>query len=522
MLVIRQLTNVGVSLALLLIVGQPVIAQTPLTKTDKNQRENLVQATPDPAQAEDLLPVPDKDDTTNKYQAAPNYLNNSGNPLLFPTLPSEVDIKAVQPLTLNQAIELALKNNKELQGARLQLEQAQAQLDEQEARLYPTLDSQFNFSRDSSIGAAQQNLRARRLVEGTGVAPQTFPKESTNATGQLSLVYNLYTGGERAARIRVAEQQIQNQQLEVERLAEETRLRAGDNYYQLQRSDAQVAIAQAAIEDATQSLRDAQLLEQAGLGTRFSVLQAEVDVARANQDLTTAISDQRIARRTLVELLSLGQQVELTAADPIEEAGNWPLSLEESIILAYKNRAELQQQLVQREISEQNRKIALSEIRPKVDLSANYEYADNFDDEIAVVDGYSFATTARWRFFDGGAAFARARQQERNIDLANNQFARIRNQVRLQVEQAYYSSVANQENIQTAALSVESATESLRLARLRFQAGVGTQTDVINSQRDLTDARSRYLQAIVDYNRSLNELQRAVSNWPDGRLFELR
>lgn len=82
--------------------------------------------------------------------------------------------------------------------------------------------------------------------------------------------------------------------------------------------------------------------------------------------------------------------------------------------------------------------------------------------------------------------------------------------------------VANQENIQTAALSVESATESLRLARLRFQAGVGTQTDVINSQRDLTDARSRYLQAIVDYNRSLNELQRAVSNWPDGRLFEVR
>ena len=81
--------------------------------------------------------------------------------------------------------------------------------------------------------------------------------------------------------------------------------------------------------------------------------------------------------------------------------------------------------------------------------------------------------------------------------------------------------MASKENITTSAKSVESATESLRLARLRFQAGVGTQTDVINSQRDLTDARSRYLQAIVLYNRSLNTLQRAVSNLPDRRLFEL-
>ncbi|PSF37163.1 transporter [Aphanothece hegewaldii CCALA 016] len=529
MLVIRSFTNIGSSLALLLIVGQQVTAQTPLSEvvsnsgsTSQTTSQTLPQTTPDPAQAEDLLPLPNRNDQSNKFERAPNYLNPSGNPLIFPTVPDEVDIKTVQPISLNQAIELALQNNKDLQSARIQLTQRQEQLTEQRARLFPALDAQFNFSRDSSISAAQQNLQLRRQAEAAGQDFVGINKESTNATGQLSLTYNIYTGGERAAQLKRAEREIKRQKLEVERAAEEVRFQAADNYYQLQRRDAEVAIAQAAIEDATQSLRDAQLLEQAGLGTRFSVLQAEVDVARANQELTTAISNQRIARRTLVQLLSLGQKVELTAADAIREAGNWPISLEESIVLAYKNRSELEQQLVARDIGEQDRKIALSEIKPKVDFSANYEYADNFDDEISVVDGYSFVATARWRFVDGGRAFSRARQADRQIDLANNEFARIRNQVRLEVEQSYYQMVANQENIQTAALSVESATESLRLARLRFQAGVGTQTDVINSQRDLTDARSRYLQAIVDYNRSLNDLQRSVSNWPDGRLFELR
>ncbi len=42
------------------------------------------------------------------------------------------------------------------------------------------------------------------------------------------------------------------------------------------------------------------------------------------------------------------------------------------------------------------------------------------------------------------------------------------------------------------------------------------------AQLNQTDARSRYLQAIVDYNRSLNSLQRAISNLPDNRLFEVR
>ena len=189
--------------------------------------------------------------------------------------------------------------------------------------------------------------------------------------------------------------------------------------------------------------------------------------------------------------------------------------------MAYKNRAELEQQLVQRDISGQERLIALSEIKPKVDFQAGYNYNDNFDDSATITDGYFFQTRVRWTFFDGGRAFARAKQADRNQDIAETEFARQRNIVRREVEEAYFNLVASKENITTSAKSVESATESLRLARLRFQAGVGTQTDVINSQRDLTDARSRYLQAIVLYNRSLNTLQRAVSNLPDRRLFEL-
>lgn len=535
MLVIRYLMTASVGAILTLVWGTSTTAQTvspPRTKFEKlsqveHRNTNVAQMQEQPAPpARESLPglepaQPSQAPAeTRKDEPAPENLDPSANPLQFPTKPEEVDIENVQPITLNQAIELALRNNKDLREARITLERRQAELQEAQAALLPNLSTQVQFDRSGQTTniPGQVNPFTGQTV---GEPEQGF-EESTNFQGNLELSYNIYTGGRRGAQIERAERALRQSELDVERLAEETRFNATDRYYLLQNADAQVAIAQAAVEDATQSLRDAQLLEQAGLGTRFDTLRSEVDLARANQQLTRAISAQRTARRNLAEVLSVGQQVELTAADEIKEAGRWPLSLEESIVQAYKNRAELEQQLLQREISERDRTIALADIKPQVDFFAQYNFRDNFDDEFGIGDGYSFGARMRWTLFDGGAAFARARQADRNIDLANNAFARQRNQIRTQVETAYYELIANQENIETTRLNVQRAEESLRLARLRFQAGVGTQTDVINSQRDLTEARSEFLQAIIGYNQSLNQLQRFVSNQPDNRLFEFR
>jgi OMF family outer membrane factor len=386
------------------------------------------------------------------------------------------------------------------------------------------LTTEFELSRDNSAGTEIQNALAIQNAANSPVPidPILQGESTTNATGNVQLTYNIFSGGERSAQIEKAEKQVRSSRLQVEVTAEQTRFSATDSYYALQGTDAQVAIAQASVEDASQSLRDARLLEQAGLGTRFDVLRAEGDLATANEALTRAISDQRTARRRLVQILGVGQKVELTAADPITEAGEWTIPLETSIVQAYKNRAELEQQLLQVDIYEQDRFIALSSIQPKVDFLANYNYQNNFNDSVGIVDGYSFAARVRWTFFDGGRAFAEARRANRDMDSAQTEFAKQRDQIRFDVEESYYTLTSTKENITSTRTNVTRFEEALRLARLRFQAGVGTQTDVINAQRDLANARGRYLQAIIGYNQALNKIQRAVSNLPDNKLFEIR
>ncbi|MCC5654250.1 TolC family protein [Nostoc sp. XA013] len=436
----------------------------------------------------------------------PENLIPSSNPLQFPTKPEEVRLQGNQPITLAQALELARRNNRDLQVSLLELERNRAALREAQAALLPTLGVSTDITRSQSAGS---QLSSELQEQQTGISS---PDEaSTSFSGQAQLSYNIYTSGRVQANIRAAEEQVRFNELAVETQSEEIRLNVATEYYNLQQADEQVRIAQSAVQNSEASLRDAEALERAGVGTRFDVLRSQVNLANAQQDLTNARSQQEIARRRLATRLSLPQAVNISAADPVQLAGLWNETLEQSIVLAFQNRPELQQFLAQRNISEQQRRQALAELGPQVSLVASYNLLDQFDDSVSVTDGYSLGVQARLNLYDGGAARARADQSRANIAIAETQFAEQRNQIRFQVEQAFSTQQSSLENVQTANTALEQAREALRLARLRFQAGVGTQTDVINSENDLTRAEGNRVTAILDYNRALAQLQRSVT-----------
>ena len=237
-----------------------------------------------------------------------------------------------------------------------------------------------------------------------------------------------------------------------------------------------------------------------------------MQLADETQRLTNSLSQQRISRRQLATRLSLAQSVNISAADPVEIAGLWNFSLEDSIVLAFQNRAELEQQLALRNQSQQRRRIALSDLGPQVSLVATYGVGDTINDDENFGDTYSLGANVSLNLFEGGAARARAAAEEANIAIAETNFADTRNQIRFQVEEAYANLQSNLANIQTASVGLEQAREALRLARLRFQAGVGTQTEVIDAEDDLTEAEGNRVTAIIEYNRSLATLQRNISS----------
>jgi outer membrane protein TolC len=192
---------------------------------------DLDETVPQPGQAPELLPQ--------------RLLGQNSNPLLTPTQPEDVDITRQQPISLEQAIELAYRNNPDLEIARLAVQRSQAALDEARASLTPTVD--LNTRVDVLTNPAQG-------LEGDE-AGNVLPVAAL--TGNVSAAYDIITGGERPARIRAAELQLQQQQLTLEQAQEDTRAQTTLTYYDVQGARERIRIGRDFLAESCRNLRDA-------------------------------------------------------------------------------------------------------------------------------------------------------------------------------------------------------------------------------------------------------------------------
>ena len=268
------------------------------------------------------------------------------------------------------------------------------------------------------------------------------------------------------------------------------------------------------------SYRDARARFNAGVNTKLDVLEAETQLARDRNILTTNRRDQETQRRNLARVLGLPQDVTPTAATPARPLGLWEPTLQESIVAAYNYSEELDQLILDISINNSQANASLAAVQPVVrfvnSTSASRTEGQNGQTSRSDIDMGDFtygvqnstALTASWRLFDGGRARAEYRRSKQAAEESRLNFARTRDQIRFQVERSFLGLRAAIQNIDTTAIEVLSSQESLRLSQLRVQAGVGVQREVVNSQRDLTQAELKYARALNDYNTNLVTLQR--------------
>jgi OMF family outer membrane factor len=432
-------------------------------------------------------------------------------PLALPDKTSQVRIRELRPLGLNDVETLAEVNNPNLKALASQVEQAASGLRAEISLWYPQL-----------------NLRANPFPTYTG--GQQFSNGITG-TGQergltLSNIWRMEAALEaswalinpaRNPRIAVARDNYEKAKNQYLIGLRKLRLDAATLYFNLQEQDEQVRIGQESVRSSQVSLRDARARFQAGVATKLEVLQAETQLARDQQLLTTSLARQSISRRALAANLSLPQDVTPTAKDPSRVLGVWLPSLQESIVAAYTLREELDQALLDISAANSSANAELAQVQPFLNIVNSFSAGRSYGYEfvrapIPNEEGWSADNTVglniSWNIFDGGRARARYRQEKQRAQENRFKFASTRDQIRQEVEESFYQLEQNNRDISTTSREVISARESLRLARLRFQAGVTTQREVVDTQRDLTQAEVRYSSAIADYNRNLADLRR--------------
>ncbi|QNI92753.1 TolC-like outer membrane efflux protein/ RND family [Synechococcus sp. BOUM118] len=447
----------------------------------------------------------------------PAELGDLGTPpsLALPDSPDQVRIHELRPLTLDEALTLAEVNSPSLKAAASQVDQAKSSLRAAISAWYPTVDLSAN---GLPSYLKSYNYRNPDFVPGISGENETYDREK-RADVSLSVRWDIIDPA------RVPEIASQRDAYEQSRDAylialRDLRLQTASSYFQLQEADEGVRIGQASVRASLVSLRDARARFNAGVNTKLEVLEAETQLARDRNLLTDRLASQDLARRGLARELALPQDITPTAATPSAPLGLWEPSLQESIVAAYNYREELDQLILDISIDNSRANSSLAAVQPVLSF-VNTTTSFRSEGQSGVsslgdidMDDYTWgaqnttALTATWRLFDGGRARAEYRRFKRAAEESAYNFASTRDGIRFEVEQSFINLRSAIQNIETTSSEVLSSRESLRLSQLRVQAGVSTQREVVDNQRDLTNAEIRYARAIREYNTSLAQLQR--------------
>lgn len=507
-----------------LVVGVFSSGVLPALSEDEVQAESafIEQAKlPDAIDSRGARPKADPSVISPAVDALPPQLLPLAAPptLALPDAPSQVRIHELRPLTLEEALQLADVNSLQLKAAARQVDQAKSSLRAAIAAWYPTIDLTASGLPEYFASYSYLNPDFVTPDPLTGKTNNDLYGREWRVNGRLQVSWDLINPA-RVPQIAAARDRFERAGDSYLIALRDLRLEVQTAYFALQQSDAGVRIGQDSVKASLVSYRDARARFNAGVNTKLEVLEAETQLARDRNILTSSLRDQDEQRRNLARLLDLPQDVTPTAATPSRPIGSWEPSLQESIVAAYNYSEELDQLILDISINNSQANASLAAVQPVVrfvnSTSASRTEGQNGQTSLSDIDIGDFtygvqnstALTASWRLFDGGRARAEYKRSKQAAEESRLNFARTRDQIRFQVERSFFGLRAAVQSIETTATEVLASRESLRLSQLRVQAGVGVQREVVNSQRDLTQAELKYARAINDYNTNLATLQR--------------
>ncbi|MED1798194.1 TolC family protein [Brevibacillus porteri] len=333
-----------------------------------------------------------------------------------------------EELTLEKAVEQALKTNAALNEIRLDAKNA----DLNQSLTYVS-NSDLPSDAIASLEAAQQ-------------------KYYNNAKGAQAKKLNA---------------------LYVKSAESKTKLGAQDVYYKLIFAQDDLNLKKQSLARSEAQLKVAKAAFDVGTNAKTDVLEAEMGVAAAKAELKTAENNLEIARMNLNDFLGVDLTKEWKHISSNKQTAPIKMTLKEAEEKALSNR---------NEITQAQEELKLAELNVKL------------------ISDFTAASTLQGQMARNG------------VEKANLEIEKQKRAVTKDVTEAYLNLNAAREAIDFSKSAKDSAAESYRLKNLRFENGLATTLDVIQSEEALSKSENQYQKAVLTYNLAVVAFETALGN----------
>ena len=415
-----------------------------------------------------------------------------------------------QPLSLLQALNIALQQNATILKANNDLEASYGVVVQTRAVALPRL-----------VASGQYKDTDRNAIENIPFAPST-PDQNWNAG--LQIVQSIYQGGKLVAAVRAAKVTKQQALAQYQATLTDTLLAVRLAYYDILLAAQQITVNEASVNLLQKELDDQQRRFDAGTVPHFNVLRASVSVANARPPLIQARNNYRIAKNNLANLLGynlprdIWENIPLKLTDTLD-ATPYQINLPDALQQALTKRPELAALRNTEELQKLNITDASSGYKPNLSIFAGYNwlnrqfgnpptYATPGPNEY--LDGWNAGAQMSWDIFDGMLTHGKVVQAKALYTKSITAVDEEMRNIELEVRTAYSDFLEAQEVLESQKTVQDEAEEALREANARADAGTGTQLDVLDAENSLTQARSTQVQALHDYDAARARFERAI------------
>ncbi len=401
-----------------------------------------------------------------------------------------------------QEIEKIVLNNPELKSLKNLVTSASFNLSSQISKRYPSLDFQVNGLPKYVLG---KNFNSNS---------DTLKTSQLTANPSLNFKWDLINPL-RGSEIKIAKDNfkiaLNNFEIKKKDLIQEAKKR----YHKYQKSYQDIQNKKFTLELSITSLDNAKAKLDSGIGTKFEVLEAEAQLSRDKQSLNEKKIENVINKIALKEILNLKGDFEIDKKQNL--IGFWNHKLKENIHEGLDKNLSLKNLSLQKSIKKNQANSFLSQNKPNIYISNTFSSTFSKGDSLSTNINYeksgsnytnTISLNFAWNIFNGGQNKNSYKSKIADAEAEEYAFTNLKNVLTTNISKAYLNLKLNEEMIISTLKEIESSEESLRLSRLRYDVGISTLKDVLVRQSELSNAQSKNINALYNYNLNLDELER--------------
>jgi outer membrane protein TolC len=409
-------------------------------------------------------------------------------------------LSAAEPWTLEHALREGLARNPDARLAEQRIALARAGLEQANAAFWPRLQFQSSYTRTDNpmqVFGSILNQRAYSSSLDFNDVPDT---DNLNAKGLLTVP--LYAGGRNQAARRAAKANTEAARRESEAVRNALGFEIAQAFHTVLKAREFIRAAEAGVHAFENSVGIGRKRLEGGTALKTEVLDLEVRLAQAREDLVRARNAQTLAERALRNLLGI-EEGEFVVADHAPEV----MAPDGGSALA--GRAELAAIRHRQRGAQEQLRGAKAGYLPRVSAfgSIDYDYGWKFDHG---GQSYTGGALVQWDLWDGRLTRARVREAQANLEITQEEERKLRLALDLETEQARLALKTANERLLVTAQSVAQAAESAAMTRSRFEEGMALATQVIDAESALVAARVRRAEAEADQRIAVAALRKAL------------